>query len=480
MSNVALHPNHPGAPPPESAGPASYDAEHAVIGLVLEDSSQFPPLAHLKPEHFAEEVHGRIWGYFGQVNDTGGEVDVFATVEHFRDDGAFHELGGKDFLINLLAAAPDASRGAHYAGLITSTAAKRGLIKVCGQAAVTVMRGDVDPFATIGELRTSLDRLEAESAPEDATMISAPDAARMAYERMRNLAENGRTKGLMTGLRCVDRRLGGLRPGALVVVGGRPGMGKTALARCIAHGAAARNRDINFAFLALEMDPEEMSQRELSALTFDAGEGVQYRDMGTGKITPMDLAAVGRAEANVPTNLIIDDCTSLSVEDVRRKVWSLKRRGRLGAVVIDYLQLMTLPLAHGRNDAALWGTITKQLKQIARQARIAVVLLSQLSRQVENRDDKRPQLSDLRESGAIEQDADAVLYPYSEFYYVSRSRPKSFKDDKAKVDWDTDLENIRRRLDVICAKQRQGPAGMDRQEYYAEFDVIRDSKGGDE
>jgi replicative DNA helicase len=250
-------------------------------------------------------------------------------------------------------------------------------------------------------------------------------------------------------------------------------MGKTSLSRAILHGAAERSPDHVFLFLGIEMGPEEMMQRELSALSHVAGEGVEYRAMGSGKITPLDMLTLERLRH--PPNLIFDDCHSLSIDDVRRKVWALGRKRNVGAVVIDYLQLMRRPDARGRNEASVLGEMTMALKQIARQAGICVVLLSQLSRAVESRDDKKPQLADLRESGSIEQDADAVLFPFREFYYVERAKPSV---QSKLAEWDMRCEELRRSLEVICAKQRQGPAGSDRQVYFAEFDHIEDERDG--
>jgi replicative DNA helicase len=290
---------------------------------------------------------------------------------------------------------------------------------------------------------------------------------------MGDLAQNGRTRGLMTGLRCIDRRLNGLAPGASVVIGGRPGMMKTGLARNIAHGAARLNPNWLFPFLSIEMGPDEMMQRELAALTHEAGEGIEYRAMASGKLTPFDLNAIRVAQRKVPANLILDDCHSLGVDDVRRKIWSLGRRGRVGAVFIDYLQLMRRPPMNGRNEASVISEMTKELKLIARQAQVCVVLLSQLNRSVEQRDDKRPQLSDLRESGSIEQDADAVLFPFREHYYLVKAEPKETETAKH-LDWEVKCEDVRHRMDVICAKQRQGPEGVDRQRCFPAYDLVED------
>jgi len=347
-----------------------------------------------------------------------------------------------------------------------------------GQQATVVASSDMgsSAFIALASIRHSLDEIEAGATPTELTMIDAPAAAELAVARMEDMARHGKKRGKLTGLRCVDRRLGGLRPGALVVIGGRPGMGKTSVARAVAHGAAVRNPNEMVLFCGIEMSPEEMMHRELSALTYEYERetAVEYRAMGNGEMTAQDFASVIAARSRVPRNLILDDCNSLSVEDVRRKVWGLKRKGEVAAVVIDYLQLMRRPPGSSRNESLLIGDMTSALKQIARQSQICIVLLSQLSRAVESREDKRPQLSDLRESGSIEQDADAVLFPYREIYYLERNEPK---DPTKRDEWEIKCDAARFRLDVICAKQRMGAVGTDTQEYRAPFDFIADLRG---
>lgn len=243
----------------------------------------------------------------------------------------------------------------------------------------------------------------------------------------------------------------------------------TALARAAAFGAARRTKG-QVVYFALEMARRELDERSLSQLSHEDGDGIPYMDMG-GKLTPYDRQRLRSLAVNVPRNLIIDDSPILSVDYVRRRVIAMKRRGPVSAIFIDYLQIMERPEARGRNEASVIGEMTKGLKQLARETETCVVLLSQINRGVESRDDKRPQLSDLRESGAIEQDANAVLFPYRESYYLQRAEPK---DPKKRDQWEIDVETTLRAMDVIAAKVRQGAVGTDHQVYYAEYDVIED------
>ena len=246
-------------------------------------------------------------------------------------------------------------------------------------------------------------------------------------------------------------------------------MGKTALARAAAFGAARRTK-AQIVFFALEMARRELDERSLSQLSYEDGDGIAYTDMG-GKLHADDRRRLRMLTDNVPQNFIIDDSPILSVDYVRRRVLALKRRGPVAAVFIDYLQIMERPDGRGRNDAAIIGEMTKGLKQLAREAEVCVVLLSQINRGVESRDDKRPQLSDLRESGAIEQDANAVLFPFRAGYYEERAEPTDPKKHEA---WVMRCEELRRQMDVIAAKVRQGAVGTDQQLYFAEFDVVQD------
>ncbi|MEI6439035.1 MAG: DnaB-like helicase C-terminal domain-containing protein [Alphaproteobacteria bacterium] len=454
--------------------PLNLEAEQALLGIILYDNSACEAVgATLAPRHFYEPVHQRVFTLIKADIEKGQRPEAYLLATRMRDDPAFMELGGATYLADLIDNAPPTYTAPDYARAIFDAALRRDVLRVCDAGTAEIKRNVEAPaFDLIADLRRELEAVERDAAPEDATMIDAPEAATQAIAAMNERAVHGKAKGCMTGLRCIDYRLNGLKPGALIVIGGRPGMGKTALARAIAHGAAVRNPDKLIAFMGIEMGPEEMMQRELSALSFEVGrEPVEYRAMGSGSLTHFDFDAISEASRHVPANLILDDCTTLSVEDVRRKVWSLKRRGKIGAIVIDYLQLMRRPSAQGRNEASVLGEMTSTLKQIARQAQICIVLLSQLSRAVESRDDKRPMMSDLRESGSIEQDADVVLFPYREFYYLSKSEPRKAAD---KIDWEMKVEDLRRVLEVACAKQRQGPTGTDLQEYYAEFDAIRD------
>ena len=466
--------------PAVEALPGALEAEQALLGALLYDNGALDRIEGLSAAHFSEPAHGRLYDLIARAVDKKQLADFTTLVPALAGDEGFQQLGGIRYLADLVDRAPPVSYVADYARTVADAGIRRDLVAL-GQDIAFLGRepGKRSAFECLSQVRAELEKIEAGATPAEHSMITAPEAASQVMDQMRQLAASGKRRGRMTGLRCTDRRLGGLRPGALIVVGGRPGMGKTSLARAIAHGAAVKNPDCNALFMGIEMGPEEMMQRELSALSWELAERgdfdpIQYRAMSEGALTHGDFATLQAAQSRVPANLILDDCHSLSVEDVRRKIWNLQRKRPLSVVVIDYLQLMRRPAAQGRNDATVLGEMTASLKQTARQAKTCIVLLSQLSRAVESRDDKRPQLADLRESGSIEQDADAVLFPYREGYYVERNEPKGQGPDHR--EWEMRVHELRTQLDVICAKQRQGPVGTDRQFFEAGFDFICDVK----
>jgi replicative DNA helicase len=381
-------------------------------------------------------------------------------------------LGRPDGLVAMLAElVADAYTGAarSHADIVVNASRLRHAIGVADDIRAAAREG-ADAFNLISHAEREFSRMVQEAAPPSTNLIDARSSAFSTIDEIDREAEQGRDKGYMTGLRCFDRRLRGLRPGWLVVVAGRPSMGKTSLARAAAFGAAQRTR-AQVVFFALEMARRELDERTLSQLSHAAGDGIAYKDMNGTSLSPSDRSRLRALAERVPSNFVIDDSPILTVDYVRRRILSLKQRSPVAAVFIDYLQIMDRPEARGRNEASVIGEMTKGLKQLAREAETCIVLLSQINRGVESRDDKRPQLSDLRESGAIEQDANAVLFPYREAYYLDRAEPK---DPKKRGDWEMACAEMHRRMDVIAAKVRQGAVGSDHQTYFAEFDHVED------
>lgn len=453
---------------------AEVGAELALLGCVLTDGECLRNAGVVTAAHFSEPTYGRIWEAAQALATAERIVSITGIADRLRNDGPLAELGGVVFLADLVDKAPASSTARDLAEQVTEAWARRELASLAAEAARGAAEGKPAP-EMIASLRAAAERLEIDASPEPGSFVTARSAAIGAMAEIETEVATGRPKGPQTGLACFDRRLGGLPATWLITIGARPSMGKTALLRAGAFGAARHNPSKLFAFFSLEMEARELLERALSDSTFGDLDQVTTENLNRSRVVPSELPMLhDRAEAQ-PENVIIDDRSGLGVEDIRRAVWALKRRGQLAAVFIDYLQLMRKPDARGRNEASVIGEMTWSLKCLAKEARICVVLASQLSREVERRDDKRPNLADLRDSGTIEQDSNAVLFPYREAYYLERSEPPPATE--AHLQWEVKLEDCRRRMDVIVAKCRQGAIGVQRMTYDPAFDHIEDWNG---
>lgn len=443
---------------------ANIDAELSFMGALLYENKIVRDFPHLKPDHFYDTMLRECYAAALSLIERGDNANPVSVVEM---------LGGDKLMLRPLTdAMVDATLSAAPtdASIILNAARLRHAVGVADDIR-NGARAGADAFKLIAEAERQFSRLVQEAAPASTNLIDARSSAFESLDEIDREADQGRAKGYMTGLRCFDRRMRGLRPGWLVVVAGRPSMGKTALARAAALGCAQRTK-AQVLFFALEMARRELDERTLSQLSHLDGDGIAYKDMNGDTLPLADRRRLRELAQMVPQNLIVDDSPILSVDYVRRRVLALKQRGPIAAVFIDYLQIMDRPDGKGRNEASVIGEMTKGLKQLAREAGTCIVLLSQINRGVESRDDKRPQLSDLRESGAIEQDANAVLFPFRAVYYKERAKPQ---DKNKEAAWEIECAEIYRRMDVIAAKVRQGAVGTDEQVYFAEFDHIQDA-----
>ncbi|MGI9169398.1 MAG: replicative DNA helicase [Caulobacteraceae bacterium] len=453
------------------------EASMALLGVVLNDNSRHRETAHIRPDHFSEGLHGRIWAAIEELISSGRQADFASVADKMAADSGLAELGGRDFIFTLWDKSPPGNMARQFAEGVMEAYTRRTAAGLLVDGAKVLLDPAGAPASSlIGALRQDLERLEQDASAGDSDLTSADQAAGDLLDALDDEAVNGRERGAMTGLRCFDRRMRGLRPGWLVVIGGRPSMAKSGLMRAAAYGAARRNPDKTMLIFSLEMDARECAERALSAASFEAGDGIAYSDFGGG-LTVHERQRLRELRARMPSNVLIDDRSSVSLDDIRRRVWAVKARQPVGAIFLDYLQLLARPVTVGRNEALVLGDITRALKTLAREAETCVVLLSQLNRQVESRDDKRPQLADLRDSGSIEQDANAVLFPYREAYYLERAEPKD-PDGTEYQRWQQSMEMVRRRMDVIAAKVRGGAIGTDRQVYFAEYDHVDDVGDG--
>src|SRR5437879_3276316 len=472
--------------------PSHTEAEQALLGAILINTTAYGRVAQfLRPEHFANAVHGRIYAAIGKLLELGQIANPVTLKNLFDQDGALAEIGGAQYLAQLAASAVTIINAEHYGRTIHDLHLRRELITV-GQDVVTdAFRHDLDDPA-IEQIERAESKLcelatvgQAEGGFQAFTtaLTSAITLAQAAFKR------DGKTVGVATGFTDLDKKLGGLHPSDLIILAGRPSMGKTALATNIAFSAAKAYRPAHGAdgridlsraaedgavvgFFSLEMSAEQLATRILAEESGTSSDRIRR-----GEVRREDFdkfVAASHRLAAVP--LYIDDTPALSAAALRTRARRLKRQQGLGLIVVDYLQLMR-PSSQNRvmeNRVQEISDITRGLKAIAKELEVPVLALSQLSRAVEQREDKRPQLADLRESGSIEQDSDVVMFIFREEYYLSRGEPthrpeespEKFNDRYDR--WKERCEASYGMADVLIAKQRHGPIGTVKLHFEAE------------
>ena len=455
-------------PHPQHA-PANIEAEQALLGALLFDNNAYERLSdQLQASHFYEPFHQRLFQAMEEHIRKGQLAEPIMLMERFRNDPAFQELGGLRYLADLVDRAPPAAHAADYGRLVYDLALRRELIRIGGDIAVGA-QGDAEHTAReqIENAEQSLYAL-AENGQSSTGFVSFADALQGAVDMAAEAySRDGGLSGVSTGLADLDRMLGGLHPSDLIILAGRPSMGKSALAANIAfHVARSYAYDILpdgarktsnggvVAFFSLEMSAEQLAMRVLAETS-----GVPSDRLRKGEIDASEFGRVRDAALDIQeAPLHFDDTGGLSIAKLAARARRLKRQTGLDLIVVDYLQLLTTGES-GRNDNRVQevSMITQGLKALAKELSVPVLALSQLSRQVESREDKRPQLSDLRESGSIEQDADVVMFIYREAYYKSRTEPR--ENTAEHFAWQEEMEAIRNLAEVIIGKQRHGPIG---------------------
>lgn len=470
--------------------PNNIEAEQALLGAVLVNNDAFYRVSDfLKPQHFFEPLHRRIYEVAGELVRM-GKVATPVTLKTFLPaDEKVGDMTVTQYLVRLAAEAVTVINAADYGRAIYDLATRRALITV-GEDMVNIAYDapvDMSPSAQIEDAERRLFEL-AETGRYDGGFESFTDAVKTAID-MANAAymRDGHLSGVATGLRDLDKRMGGLQPSDLIIIAGRPGMGKTSLATNIAFNIAhayepAQQADGSFkaanggviGFFSLEMSSEQLATRIISEQT-----EIPSSKIRRGEITETDfdkLVACSQTMQRIP--LFIDQTGGISIAQLAARARRLKRQRGLDVIVIDYIQLMQGSSSKASQNRVQEITeITTGLKALGKELGVPIVALSQLSRQVESRDDKRPQLSDLRESGSIEQDADVVLFVYREEYYLKNREPKPGTDEYIK--WENDMNEVRGKAEVIVAKQRHGPTGSVSLGFQGEFTRFFDLAEGD-
>jgi replicative DNA helicase len=457
--------------------PSNIEAEQALLGALLANNKAYERVSEfLLAEHFADPVHGRIYQAIQRRVEANQLADAVTLRAEFEHTGVLAEVGGTAYLAQLLTAMVGIINAGEYGRAVHDAWLRRQLIDI-GETVVNHAFGanaELDGAQQIELAEQSLFDLAHNGGDQrgfvtfEQALAQAIGGAERAFKRA------GHVSGLSTGLRDLDAKMGGMHPSDLMILAGRPGMGKTALATKIAAGAAralldeARAADpqakpkATVAVFSLEMSAEQLATRLLSEEARVSGDHIRRGDVGQRDFDR--FVQVSREIGALP--LEIDDTPALTLSAMRTRCRRLKRTKGLALVVVDYLQLMR-PAAGTKpeNRVLEISQITQGLKAIAKELAVPVLALSQLSRAVESREDKRPQLSDLRESGTIEQDADVVMFVYRDDYYLKMREPKlmTFEDDTkfqtALAKWQSDMEAVHNKAELIIGKQRHGPTG---------------------
>ncbi|MES0036830.1 replicative DNA helicase [Mesorhizobium sp. M0046] len=465
--------------------PNNIEAEQALLGAILVNNDAFYRVSDfLKPGHFYEPLHRKIFEVAAELIRMGKIATPITLKTFLPADEKVGDMTVAQYVVRLAVEAVTVVNATDYGRAIYDLATRRALITV-GEDMVNIAYDapvDMSPSDQIEDAERRLFEL-AETGRYDGGFESFADAVKTAVD-MANAAymRDGHLSGVATGLRDLDRRMGGLQSSDLIIIAGRPGMGKTSLATNIAFNIAeayvpAQQADGSFkaanggvvGFFSLEMSSEQLATRIISEQT-----EIPSSKIRRGEISEMDfekLVACSQTMQKIP--LFIDQTGGISIAQLSARARRLKRQRGLDVIVIDYIQLMQGSSAKSSQNRVQEITeITTGLKALAKELAVPIIALSQLSRQVESRDDKRPQLSDLRESGSIEQDADVVLFVYREEYYLKNREPKPGTDEYIK--WEHEMNEMRGKAEVIVAKQRHGPTGSVSLAFQGEFTRFSD------
>ena len=456
---------------PVPALPQNVEAEAALLGALMIDNRLVEDIQlKLKPLHFFEPLHGRVYEAILRLTDSNRIANPVTLKPLFDADEGMKEVGGPSYLAQLTGSGAAVIGARDFATQIYDLALLRALVGVGRELVEGALdtSEDVAPLAQIERAETELYRV-AEEGGADGKAKSFGEASKEALQLAEKaLNSGGHLSGITTGLDSLNGKIGGLHKSDLVIVAGRPGMGKSSLATNIAFASAQRllrdNEDgiepaksggAAVALFSLEMSADQLATRILAEQS-----GISSENLRMGRISQSEFRSLARAAAELQTlPLYIDDTPGLTIAALRTRSRRLKRQKGIGMVIVDYLQLLqgSGKGSAGDNRVQEISEISRGLKQLAKELDLPVVALSQLSRAVEQREDKRPQLSDLRESGSIEQDADIVLFIYREDYYLAAKQPGDDHPDFSA--WQEEMQRAYGLAEVIVAKQRHGSTG---------------------
>ncbi|MEN2994428.1 MAG: replicative DNA helicase [Thermodesulfovibrio sp.] len=417
--------------------PQSLEAEQAVLGaIILEGESITKAIEILSPEDFYSERHRKIYQAMLELFDKNEPIDIITLTEHLRDKGELEEAGGVGYLSSLATVVPTAANIRYHAKLVREKALLRALVRACTEVITKVYEEPEDAEEMIDYAERLI--FEISEKRTNTSFYQMKDVIKQTFKIIENMYERKSViTGISSGFKDLDELTAGFQPGDLIIIGGRPGMGKTAFSLNIAQHVGIELGE-PVAFFSLEMSKEQVAMRLLSSLAM-----VKFSALRKGFISKKDWeritdAAVKLSEAPI----YIDDSSQMSVLEIRAKARRLKmEKGRLGLIIIDYLQLMKSRGNYDIREQEI-ADISRSLKAMAKELKVPVIALSQLNRSVEKTSDRRPTLANLRESGAIEQDADVIIFLYRDEVYNKKNPANKGK------------------AEVIVAKQRNGPTDV--------------------
>jgi replicative DNA helicase len=455
--------------------PNNIEAEQSVIGSILVTNEIFDEISTIiSSTNFYDPMHQKIYNAMESLIYKGMLANPITLKNYFEDEK--DDLDVPEYLVKITKFSTSVRQAIEYSKIIYDMFVRRELIKISEQTIDSAKINDLD---TNGQnIIENSERLLfdlAEKGSFNSSLVKFDDAMKQTIEMASAAYKNeGGIVGVPTGLRDLDDKLGGLHQSDLIIIAGRPSMGKTSLATNIAFNAAKHIQDSgkksSIAFFSLEMSSEQLSTRILSEQA-----RIGSNDIRRGRISDEQFDQFLETSKNIAElPLFIDETPAISIAAMSNRARRIKRLHGLDMIVVDYIQLMRGTTYNKDGRVQEISQITQGLKAIAKELGVPVVALSQLSRQVEQRDDHKPQLADLRESGSIEQDADVVMFVYREGYYLQRKEPREATVEHA--EWQAKMNEVAHLAEIIIGKQRHGPIGKVTLEFEERFTKFKDTQ----
>ncbi len=456
--------------------PKNIEAEQTILGSLLVNNEIFDEISDkIDDNYFYDPIHKKIYKTISNLISKGLLANPVTIKNFFNSNEELLEIGGVDYLLKLTNVSTTKNQIKYYSELLSDLYIRRQLINISEETLEDSKNKNLEISGTNILENTERKLFEiAERGEFQRSFITFKDALKETIDMATAAYKNDQgIVGVPSGLSDLDDRLGGLHKQDLIIIAGRPSMGKTALATNIAFNAAQNINKQDYkssvAFFSLEMSSEQLSTRILAEQS-----RIKSNDIRRGKINQEDFEKFIEASKNLENlPLHIDDTPAITISALSNRARRLKRKQGLDLIVIDYIQLMKSSGYRNEGRVLEIAEITQGLKALAKELDVPVLALSQLSRQVEQREDKKPQLADLRESGSIEQDADVVMFVFREQYYLEKQEPKLGTAEH--VEWQEKMNQVHNQAEIIIGKQRHGPTGLIKLEFESAFTKFKDA-----